>query len=307
VFIDGVKNTSGERSVTARIVGLSAGTLGTPRILLSSALPGLSPHVGYHLSGNGDYVSGAFLPPLGAWRVGDLTSVDGFKGRVIAGITRQMAQTDGWVIEDLWAPPVGIGGKFLVRLHDPEWAEAGTQEHHGGANPVYIVSRWKNPSLYGLRQKRLVEQYPQRGLAVAFLGEDGCDGRVWLDADRVRVSAPSQPHYEDYLRTIKSIVAHLPEGSRWLETETERRNGQFFTSVHPLGTCRMAAWPGRAPSDNGGVVDGDGRVFSSVGAFENLFVADGSVISCATIVNPSWTITAVAEHIADYISAHVRL
>lgn len=306
VFLKAIKNTSEEKSLTARIVVLAAGTLGTPRILLNSALAGLSPHVGYHLSGNGDYVSGAFLPPPGTWRIGGLTSVDGFKGRVIAGITRTMAQTEGWVIEDLWVPPVGIGGKFLVRLHDPEWAEEGTYEHHGGANPIYLVSRWKNPSLYGLRQKRLIEQYPRRGLPVAFLGEDGCDGRMWLEGDRVRISAPSQLHYQDYLQAMISIVAHLPEGSRWLETDTERRNGRFFTSVHPLGTCRMAAWPGRDPSDDGGVVDGNGRVFSSVGAFDNLFIADGSVIPCATIVNPSWTIVAVAEHIANFIATYGR-
>jgi choline dehydrogenase-like flavoprotein len=55
------------------------------------------------------------------------------------------------------------------------------------------------------------------------------------------------------------------------------------------------------------VVDGNGRVFSATGAFENLFIADGSVIPCATIVNPSWTITAVAEHIAHYIATQVRL
>ncbi len=307
VFMDGVRNISSEQGLTAKLVVLAAGTLGTPRILLRSALTGVSPHVGFHLSGNGDYASGAFLPPIGTWRVGDLTSVDGFKGRVIAGITRRMAQTDGWVIEDLWAPPAIIGGKFTIRLHEPEWAEAGGVENHGGSNPVYIVNRWKNPSFYGLRQKRLVEQYPQRGLLVTFIGEDGGDGRLWLENDRVRISAPNQVHYDDYLRAVKSIVSHLPLATRWLETETERRQGKSFSSVHPLGTCRMAAWPGRDPSDDGGVVDGNGRVFSAVGAFENLFIADGSVIPGATIVNPSWTITAVAEHIADYIATQVRV
>lgn len=305
VFIDGIKPVGPEFSVTAKVVVLSAGTIGTPRILLRSHLPGLSPHIGYHLSGNGDAASGVLLPPLGTWNINGLMSVDGYKGRVISGLTREMAQTEGWVIEDLWAPPVSIGGKLLVRLHDPEWADEGHFEDVGGPNPIYIVTRWKNPSLYGIRQKRLIDEYHQRALAIAFVGEDGCDGRIWLDGDRVQISPPTQTHARDYDRATKAIAAHLPEGTRLLALHTDDSNN-VLASVHPLGTCRMARWPGRDPSDDGGVVDGNGRVFSTTGAFENLFIADGSVIPCATIVNPSWTIAAVAEHIAHHIATQAR-
>ncbi|MBI3949487.1 MAG: hypothetical protein HY314_03425 [Acidobacteria bacterium] len=38
-----------------------------------------------------------------------------------------------------------------------------------------------------------------------------------------------------------------------------------------------------------------------------LICADGSIVPCATIVNPSLTIAAVAEHIANYIATKVRL
>lgn len=304
VFIEGVRGVGPESSVTARVVVLAAGTMGTPRILLQSDLPGLSPHVGHHLSGNGDAVSGLLLPPIGTWTIDGLTSVDGYKGRVISGITREMAETEGWVMEDLWAPPVSIGGKILVRPHDPAWAEEGHLEDVGGPNPLYVVTRWKNPSFYGIRQKRLLDEYHLRVLAVAFIGEDGCDGRVWLDGERVRISLPTQTHAQDYDRAIKAIAAHLPEGTRLLATRGADPQ-RVFASVHPLGTCRMARWPGRDPSDDGGVVDGNGRVFSTTGAFENLFIADGSIIPCATIVNPSWTIAAVAEHIARYVVTHV--
>jgi hypothetical protein len=262
----------------------------------------LSPHVGYHLSGNGDAVSGLLLPPIGAWNINGLTRVDGYKGRVISGITRELAQTDGWVIEDLWAPPASVRGKVLIRVHDPEWAEEGHFEETGEPNPLYVVTRWRNPNLYGVRQKRLIDEYHQRALAVAFIGEDGCDGRVWLDGDRVQISPPTPIHARDYEQATRAIATHLPEGTRLLTIEVNAANN-LFTSVHPLGTCRMARWPGRDPSDNGGVVDGNGRVFSTTGAVENLFIADGSVVPCATIVNPSWTIAAVAEHIASYIAS----
>jgi len=301
VFIKSIESVSPEKSLTAKVVVLSAGTVGTPRILLQSKLPGISPHVGYHLSGNGDFVAGRFLPPAGTWNIAGLTSVDGFKGRVISGITREMAQTEGWVIEDMWAPPIAVGAKAPVRVQDPAWAEEGEFVDVGGPNRIYKVKRWKNPSFYGERQKQLLNEHHLRTLAVAFLGEDGCDGRVYLADDQVKIIPPTQTHSRDYARAINLIAAHLPEGTRLLDTKSIGAE-DFFTTAHPLGTCRMASWAGRSPDDDGGVVDGNGRVFSTTGSFENLFICDGSVIPCATIVNPAWTIAAVAEHIAHYIA-----
>ena len=60
---------------------------------------------------------------------------------------------------------------------------------------------------------------------------------------------------------------------------------------HPLGGCRM----GSTAAD--GVVDHRGEVFG----YENLFVADGAIIPRAIGVNPSRTIAALAERIAEHI------
>jgi cholesterol oxidase len=59
--------------------------------------------------------------------------------------------------------------------------------------------------------------------------------------------------------------------------------------VHPLGGCRM----GRTPTQ--GVVDAFGQVFG----YENLFVADGSVMPGPVGPNPSLTIAALADRFAD--------
>ena len=58
------------------------------------------------------------------------------------------------------------------------------------------------------------------------------------------------------------------------------------TTAHILGGCAM----GKGPED--GVVDADCRVFG----YENLLAMDGSVIGANLGVNPSFTITAIAEH-----------
>ncbi|OYV98216.1 MAG: hypothetical protein B7X11_06085 [Acidobacteria bacterium 37-65-4] len=59
------------------------------------------------------------------------------------------------------------------------------------------------------------------------------------------------------------------------------------TTAHILGGCPM----GRGPED--GVVDKDGRVFG----YENMLITDGSIIGANLGVNPSFTITALAEHV----------
>lgn len=63
------------------------------------------------------------------------------------------------------------------------------------------------------------------------------------------------------------------------------------TTAHILGGCRMAATPQE------GVVDFQGRVFGHPG----LRVVDGSVVPVNLGVNPSLTITALAEYIMDHV------
>jgi cholesterol oxidase len=64
-----------------------------------------------------------------------------------------------------------------------------------------------------------------------------------------------------------------------------------LVTPHPLGGCNMAESPDR------GVVDHAGRVFG----YEGLYVADGAVVPEALGVNPSRTIAALAERIAEGI------
>jgi Choline dehydrogenase and related flavoproteins len=57
---------------------------------------------------------------------------------------------------------------------------------------------------------------------------------------------------------------------------------------HPTGTCAI-----------GRVVDGDGRVIG----FDNLYVADASIIPSIPRVNPNLTVAAVAEKLAVSLAA----
>jgi cholesterol oxidase len=65
------------------------------------------------------------------------------------------------------------------------------------------------------------------------------------------------------------------------------------TTAHILGGCPMGGGPER------GVIDHRHRVFG----YEGLYVVDGSAISANPGVNPSLTITALAERAMTFIPA----
>jgi cholesterol oxidase len=131
------------------------------------------------------------------------------------------------------------------------------------------------------------------------------------------------------MQTLDNAIALRPHrgplGSFWLKTEqdAERPNPTFIpvanraaewfaqrtggvaqssvmealfnipTTAHILGGAVIAPDPGQ------GVVDGRQRVFG----YENLLVCDGSAIPANVGVNPSLTITALAEHAMSHVPA----
>jgi cholesterol oxidase len=131
------------------------------------------------------------------------------------------------------------------------------------------------------------------------------------------------------MQTLDNAIALRPRkgpfGSFWLQTEQdpERPNPTFIpiankadewfakrtggiaqsaltealfnipTTAHILGGAVIA------PDPSQGVVDADQRVFG----YENLLVCDGSAIPANVGVNPSLTITALAEHAMSHVPA----
>ena len=107
-------------------------------------------------------------------------------------------------------------------------------------------------------------------------------GGVWLRTEQ----DPERP-----------IPTFIPVANRFAEWLAERTGGLAQSSVtealfnvpttaHILGGAVIGADPSR------GVVDADQRVFG----YENLLVCDGAAVPANVGVNPSLTITALAEH-----------
>jgi cholesterol oxidase len=70
----------------------------------------------------------------------------------------------------------------------------------------------------------------------------------------------------------------------------------LLITPHPLGGCNMGTTPAN------GVVDHTGQVFG----YRGLYVADGSIIPKAIGRNPSKTIAALAERIAEFVDDDLR-
>jgi len=252
-----------EREVRADRVVAAAGTFGSTGLLLRNraSLPGLSRRLGRGFSGNGDLL--LFL--RGADRY-----LDPATGPVItASVTVPDARS-----------PSGRG--FLVQ-------DAGA--------PAFSEWLWQGLELPGdlwraLRRRAPAEAFGTARASAAMMpllgmGRDVPGGRMELRGDRLVLTwrgTASRRYFEGLEATARRLGDAL--GARVF-----RLGGPLarLVSVHPLGGCAM----GRSSED--GVVDSHGRVFGCDG----LYVADGSILPGPVGVNPSMTIAALAERIAE--------
>lgn len=100
---------------------------------------------------------------------------------------------------------------------------------------------------------------------------------------------PDQPGIPSFIPLANEVAEEMGEE---LNAEPQSSLNEVLlntsTTAHILGGCAIAADPEH------GVVDSSGEVFG----YPGLFVIDGSLIGANLGVNPSLTITALAEHIA---------
>ena len=116
------------------------------------------------------------------------------------------------------------------------------------------------------------------------------DGRslgCWRRRSRLPDGAPPVPARPAQADAARAAVAAV-SGGRAYSTILESLLGVGATA-HILGGAIIGSDPGT------GVADSDQRVFG----YRNLRVMDGSVVPENIGVNPSWTITALAERAAQ--------
>jgi len=133
----------------------------------------------------------------------------------------------------------------------------------------------------------------RRTLIMLGMGRDRSDGEVVLDGEG-----------EPFVKwSVKGSQLHIDRQKREMKRIADALYGDFLVnpltyldkliSVHPLGGCVMAD----DPAD--GVVNPHGEVFN----YPGLYVVDGSIVPTSIGPNPSLTIAALAERIADSFPA----
>lgn len=276
-------------TVTANVVILAAGSLGSTAVLLRSQAQGLplSPHLGERFTGNGDAIGYAYNADQPVNGIGRAAPVENPPGPCIAGMIdlRGDELESGIVIEDGALPsamapllPAAFAGAAALLGEDTD------ADFSDGVGE--LAREWQS-TISGAYAGAV--HHTQTFLV---MGHDDAGGCIRLDGDRISVRWPDvgeQPVFQRIDRALQRSTRAIggtyirnPLWTEWLE--------RSLITVHPLGGCPMGEDVSK------GVVDHRGEVFSRDGGrHTGLYVMDGAVMPRSLGVNPLLTIAAMAE------------
>ena len=289
-------NRRERRSLLAKRVVVSAGSLGSTEILLrckhrTGTLPRISSSLGQGFSGNGDFLS--FV-------------VEGFDGRPNYGPTitqridcnlfRNFARDHAFIVEDA-SYPVFLA--WFVEGVRPRWMWLKS------ISRVLrdVLTNWtsgKSPGPIGFAFADLLSGSVSNESAVLLsMGLDQSNGTMELDAGGyIKLRWPwrdSRTLYDAMLDAAKGFK-HCVNGKIFAALPTWDWPIRNNITVHPLGGCGLADDPAR------GVTSAERRAFGQVFGYRGLYVADGAIVPTAVGANPTATICALSELVAEGIT-----
>lgn len=297
-----IKDTHGHaldlNSITADIVIVAAGTLGSNEILLRSRENGLtlSDQLGCHFSGNGDMVSLAYnsdhvIDGVGFGR-------HPAQGRMPAGPT-SLSAIDCRNTESVFLIEAVIPGA-LAKLLPASLALLAktTGQSSGRGFRKRLQDKWREIS------SAVLGAYTgavQNTLFVLAVGQDDSRGVLKLRNNHLQIDWPDvgrQAGVQNADRAMHKVSDAL--GAMYIPNpvwnEFTNRN---LLSGHPLGGCAMA------DSAESGVVNHKGQVYSQSkgnAVHRGLYVMDGSIVPGALGINPLLTISGLVERCCEYLA-----
>jgi cholesterol oxidase len=288
--------------VSADIVVLGAGSLGSTELLLRSKAKGLSvsDRIGHGFTGNGDVLGFGYNTETEINGVG-MGAKDPAEnepvGPCITGLIDMRPGAtrfdQGMVIEE-GVFPGALSGVFPAAL----------------AGAAASVGRDTDTGDQVQEKKRELESLvrgPHHGATYntqtyLVMTHDDAGGQMHLDEkDRLRIewmgvgSLPIFKEVDEVLeRATKPLGGTMIPNPAWVRDEKHP-----LATVHPLGGCIMGE------SFSAGVVNHKGQVFSGDGdaIHDGLYVSDGAILPMPVGVNPLLTISAVAERNAALMAA----
>ena len=297
-----------ERSVSATIVVLGAGSLGSTEILLRSRQQGLavSERLGQGFTGNGDVLAFAWNGERPADSVGvgvppkaNVTP----PGPCITGaidLRGDRPLEDGMIIEE-GVLPSGLA-EILPGIFNVGGQLFGKTTSSGMLDDFQESIRRAESWLLGSYRGAM-----SHTATYLVMAHDGAAGRIVLDDDRAHIDWPGVADQPVFKRIEEKLLeASASNSATYIRNPIQNTFlGKNLISVHPLGGCGMGQ--DRAV----GVVDQKCRVFDAsstadtAAVHEGLYVIDGSVVPRPLGVNPLITITALAERAMIHLSADI--
>jgi cholesterol oxidase len=263
------------RTYTATGVVLAAGALGTNRLLqrcrLNGSLPGLSPRLGELVRTNSEAILAVTLPEGAA---GDLTRRVAITSSIYPDPVTHIETVSyghaGDAISLLYTALVGDG----TRVTRPLKLAATLARHPLRSLRLLNPIGWSRNTII-----LLVMQTLDNAIALRATPKRGGGVRLQTEQDPERPNPTFIPAANAAAEWIAEQTGGIPQSS------VMEALANVPTTAHILGGAVIGADPGH------GVVDSRQRAFG----YENLLVCDGSVVPANVGVNPSLTITALAE------------
>lgn len=309
--------------ISAEVVILAAGTLGSTEIMLRSREKGLavSDALGKHFSGNGDVLAFGYnanqsqstskdvsRPPVFGIGAGyHKPDKPAFKpGPCITGLIDmrdpRKPVSDGLVIEE------GVMPGALAMAYTPLFFMAdalGSSITRFGDTELRLTDAQKLGELIqddpGKLAQAAYDGPLSRTQSFLVMSHDDAGGEIRLDGNRAVVRWPDAGREASIARD-NDILSQASDGI-WAEFLTnplwQNKFGRKLITVHPVGGCSMA------DDASQGVVNDRCQVFSSNegnAVHDGLYICDGSVMPGAVGVNPLLTISAVSERAMELLA-----
>lgn len=299
-----------EGVITADVLIMAAGSMGSTQIMMRSRLKGLrlSDALGSRFSANGDIMGFSY---------NGLTQTDilGYGGNTRA----RSGSTSGQAIM--------VYADYRKDNYDPKTVDLmeryllldGTVPSALGPMVAKAFAAWAlaNPKKFSEEQMKKVRRdlfdtaepdvngAINNSLIFFACGHDSSNGRYRLDDfdDRVHVVWPNVINEKGF-QTINREMAKYAKAHGGVYVPNPRMTvfGHRMMATHPLGGCPMG------DDAQTGVVDHLGRVFTEDGGIhKGFFVVDASILPRSLGATPLLTVSSLAERIADHINADQTL
>jgi cholesterol oxidase len=285
------------QTAIAKRVVVSAGSLGSTEMLLRCkghfrTLPRISDKLGQHFSGNGDFLSFA----LGSKLPADPNYGPVITQRTDYNLFNKFDREHAFMLQD------ASYGNILA------WFAEGAKPGFLRLRPLRhflceLLSRLRARKSLGsfgwALDDLLSDDISFRTCVLLCMGIDKSNGIMSLDSNhQLTIDWP----FKDSMSLYEAVLKACKQFSRTIGAD-------FFTplptwdwpirsnvTVHALGGCVLAN------DSSAGVTSADRKTFGEVFGYKNLYVADGAIVPTAVGANPTATISALSEMVAQGIT-----